>query len=73
MKKNRTKINYMTGLYDEWRGCETITVDENFHDLLMRIRMNQINGTTIISVKAVDSPTKAININYITDIWIDEV
>lgn len=67
-----TKINYMTGLYNEWQGCETITVDESFDELLNRIRINQINGTTIIAVKVVDSPTKAININYITDIWVDE-
>lgn len=73
MKKNRTKINYMTGLYNEWQGCVTITVDEDFDDLLARIKMNQKNGTTIIRVKTVDSPTKAININYITDIWIEEV
>lgn len=72
-KKKLTKINFITELYHEWSGQETITVEENLYELLSNIRTNQRNGTTIMPIKAIDSPIKAININYITQIWVEEV
>lgn len=68
--KEIVNINLMTGMYNEWTGRMNIQVEENLDDLLERIKTNQQNGTTIMPVKDVHSSTKAININYITDIWV---
>lgn len=70
--KEVVNISLMTGIYTEWAGTIDIKVEESLDDLLERIRINQLNGTTIIPVKANNSTVRAININYITDITVVE-
>ena len=71
--KEIVTISLMVGVWTEWTGVERIEVDEPLDDLLERIRVNQINGITIIPIKAINQVTKAVNINYITDISVIEV
>lgn len=71
--KQIVNISLITGLYNEWNGMMNIKVNEDFDDLIERIRINQKNGTTIIPIKRLNNTITAINLNYITEIWVKEV
>lgn len=66
-------VSLITGLYNEWKGTINIKVDESYEELRERIRINQINGTTIMQINSIGSTIKAVNINYITSIQVLEV
>ena len=71
--KQKVMISLNTGVYGEWNGIMSIQVDEDLGSLINRIRVNQRNGTTIMQIESPNSSIKAINIDYITDIWVNEV
>ena len=71
--KQKVMISLTTGLYNEWNAIMNIQVDEDLGSLINRIRVNQRNGNTIMQIESLNSSIKAINIDYITDIWVNEV
>ena len=71
--KQKVMISLTTGVYGEWNGTVSIQVDQDLETLLARIKYYQTNGTTIMPIKSIGSGIKAINIDYITDIWVEEV
>lgn len=71
--EQKVMIRLTTGVYGEWNGVMSVQVNEDLESLLTRIRVNQINRTTIMPIESIDSFIKAINIDYITDIWVKEV
>ena len=71
--KRITIIGLDVGLWGEWTSIENLEIKESFEDIYIRVNAAYQAGLKLIVVKLTSGEERAINMDYITDIWIKEV
>ena len=67
-------ISFNSCLYNEWTSVENFeVVNEKFDSLIADINEGYKRGNKFYTVFLTNGNKRAINMDYITDIWIKEV
>ncbi|WP_156919494.1 hypothetical protein [Atopobacter phocae] len=72
MKDEITVICLNIGYFDEWNNIDYIETKEDMDDVIRRMNLATLNCTNFMVVEDLDVGERAINVNYVTNIYKDK-